>query len=70
MKTEIRNHRIARGLAKTDLAKALGYESGLIITMRKSGDRRPPSDKLPALARILDCSINDLFAVDQITKTI
>lgn len=61
MKEAIRSLREAAGLTQVELAAELGYQSSSIVTMWESGDRRVPSDKLPQLARILGCTINDLF---------
>lgn len=61
MKNQIRKLRIERGLTQGQVAKELGYHSVSIITMWESGERKPPSDKLPALAKVLSCSICDLF---------
>ena len=62
MKEQIRALRIKSGLSQTEIAMELGYGSGAIVTMWESGARKPPSDKLPALAKILNCTIDDLYA--------
>ena len=62
MKEAIRRHREARGLTQGQLARAMGYHSQSIVAMWESGERKPPSDKLPRLARVLGCRIEDLFA--------
>ena len=62
MKEAIRRHREARGLTQGQLAKKMGYHSQSIVAMWESGDRKPPSDKLPLLARVLGCGIEDLFS--------
>lgn len=49
MKEAIRRHREARGLTQGQLAKKMGYHSQSIVAMWESGDRKPPSDKLPLL---------------------
>jgi len=61
MKTQIRKFRLAAGLTQTALSNQLGYESASIITMWENGERKPPSNKLPELAKILNCKIDDLF---------
>jgi len=61
MAIAIRKHRISAGIKQTELARALGYRSSSTITMWESGERRPPSDKLPEIARIFGCKIDDLF---------
>lgn len=48
------------GLTQQELAKALGIGPSA-ISMWETGDRLPRSDKLPELAKILGCSIEDLY---------
>lgn len=62
MKENIKRLRLAAGMTQNELADVLGYASGNIVTMWESGERKPPSDKLPSLAAALHCTINDLFA--------
>lgn len=68
MNTAIRRLRKKAGLTQAELAKAMGYNSPTIVTMWESGDRKPPSDKLPQLAKTLECSIDELFGEYQETK--
>lgn len=56
----IRTNRERLGINQRQLAELLGvYPS--TICMWEAGDRKPSSDKLPELAKILECSIDDLF---------
>ena len=64
MKENIKRLRLAARLTQNEVAEALGYASGNIVTMWESGERKPPSDKLPALAAALNCTINDLFSTE------
>ena len=57
----IRELRKKAGLTQVELAQLLGFKSTSVISMWESGDRSPRTDKLPELARILHCSIDDLF---------
>ena len=57
----IRELRKKAGLTQVELAHLLGFKSTSIISMWESGDRSPRTDKLPELARILHCRIDDLF---------
>lgn len=58
--TGIKLHREKSGLTQQQLAKKLGlYQS--TIAMWEAGDRLPRSDKLPELAKVLGCSIDDLY---------
>lgn len=50
-----------RGMTQTELAAVLGV-SQANISMWESGEALPRTDKLPALARILNCTIDELFA--------
>lgn len=59
----IRELRKKAGLTQVELAQLLGFKSTSVISMWESGDRTPRTDKLPELARILHCSIDDLFQV-------
>lgn len=59
----IRELRKKAGLTQVELAQLLGFKSTSVISMWESGDRTPRTDKLPELARILHCSINDLFEI-------
>lgn len=52
--------RIKAGLCQSDLAKTLGI-SRTTVSMWEIGAGFPRADKLPELAKILDCSIDDLF---------
>lgn len=56
----IKTNRERLGINQRQLAELLGvYPS--TICMWEAGDRKPSSDKLPELAKILGCSIDDLF---------
>lgn len=53
--------REAAGKTQKELAAEVGIETEGGISLWESGKRKPPSDKLPALAAALNCTINDLF---------
>ena len=61
MKDTIRQLRLRERMTQLELAQKMGYSSPTIVCMWESGDRKPPSDKLPDLARALNCSIGELF---------
>ena len=65
MKEKIKTLRLAAGLSQAQLARKRGYDSISVICMWESGRRKPPTDKLPQLARVFGCSIDDLFEKDQ-----
>jgi len=57
----IKINRERQGLTQKQLATAIGvYPS--TICMWEAGERKPSSDKLPELAKILACSIDDLYS--------
>ena len=58
--------RLEAGLTQAELAQKMGYKAQSIITMWESGERKVPSDKLPQLAKIFGCTIDELY--DKKTK--
>lgn len=57
---QIRELRIKRGLTQFDIAEKMRCGVSA-VSMWETGARNPPTDKLPELARILGCTIDDLF---------
>ncbi len=57
----IRDLRQAARMTQQELAQQLGYKSASAITMWETGERKPPSDLLPQLAKVLNCEVSDLF---------
>ncbi len=56
----IKIYREKLGLTQQQLANKMGlYQS--TIAMWETGDRLPRSDKLPELAKVLCCRIDDLY---------
>lgn len=47
-------------LTQCELAEQLGVRQST-IAMWESGDSMPTADKLPRIAKILNCKIDDLF---------
>lgn len=58
--TQLAKIRKARGLLQEDVAKACGVDRSTIAKW-ESGLFLPRADKLPALAKILKCSIDTLL---------
>lgn len=56
----IRTARESKNMTQSDLANALKL-SRTTIAMWETGGSMPRADKLPDLARLLGCSIDDLF---------
>lgn len=52
--------RKAAGIKQVDLAKILGVGQPSLCAW-ESGKTQPTADKLPALAKALGCTIDDLF---------
>ena len=57
----IRKMRLARGLTQAKLAEALDVDTST-VTKWETGEAKPRADKRPLLAKILGCSIDELFA--------
>lgn len=58
----IRKYRTEAGLTMASVAAALGYSSSSTIVNWESGTRHPPVTVIPMLAKVLGCTITDLFA--------
>lgn len=59
----LKEARLSAGLTQEEVAKALNI-SRTTVTMWETGDVNPTADKLPAIARLYGCTINDLFRDD------
>lgn len=57
----LRELRTARGFSQVELSRMLGLKSSSTITMWENGSRHPPCMALPRLARVLGCTIDELF---------
>lgn len=56
----IKNVREAAGMSQNDLATALNITQGA-VSQWENGDSVPRADKLPALAKILGCTVDELL---------
>ena len=56
----IKEKREAKSMTQTEIAEKLNI-SRTTVSMWETGDSMPRADKLPALARILDCTIDELM---------
>ena len=61
MNFTLANLRRKAGLTQIDLARQLGYRTQSVVSAWESGERTPPTRILPKLAKVLGCSIDDLF---------
>jgi len=68
MITRIRELRKKADMTQIRVAESLGYKSASIITMWESGQRKPPSDKLRELAKLFNCTVDDLLNDNQSTS--
>lgn len=57
----LKNRRIECGFTQEYLANLLGINRST-VSMWETGESMPRADKLPKLAAILGCSINDIFS--------
>ena len=56
----IKEKREAKSMTQTEIAEKLNI-SRTTVSMWETGDSMPRADKLPALAKILDCTIDELM---------
>ena len=56
----IKDYRKKTGVTQSDLAIALGVTQAT-VAMWETGEALPRADKLPKLAKILNCTVDDLF---------
>ena len=56
----IKKLRNQRGITQLQLSEMMGISQAM-VAMWESGDNNPRADKLPDLARVLGCTVDDLF---------
>lgn len=64
MNTKIREHREKNNMTQEQLSSRLNIDRSSVAKW-ETGEAMPRSDKLPELARIFNCSIDDLFGSEQ-----
>ncbi len=57
---QIKDKRTSKNLTQEELAEMLGVTRST-VAMWESGEAMPRTDKLPTLAKLFNCSIDDLF---------
>ena len=62
---KIRELRKRAGLTQAELVQKLGIQSESTMSMWENGLRNPPSTMLQRLAKVLGCTIDELFWRDQ-----
>lgn len=67
MQSVFRIHELRQSahMTQKELAEQMGYKFDSIVSMWESGERKPPSNLLPRLATVLDCTVDDLFVKSQ-----
>ena len=61
MVLKLKEVREKAGVSQEKLAAELGYKHQSTISMIENGERKIPSDKIPLLAKVLGCSIEELY---------
>ena len=56
----IREKRKSKGISQKEFAKALNVDQ-TAVSMWETGKAMPKADKLPGIAKMLDCSIEELL---------
>ena len=56
----IKKLRNQRGITQLQLSEMMGISQAMVATW-ESGNNNPRADKLPDLARVLGCTVDDLF---------
>jgi len=60
----LKNKRVDAGLTQNELAALLGVNQSTIASW-EVGTKYPSADKLPDLARVLGCMIDELFTENE-----
>lgn len=60
MKEALRKLRANAGLSQMNVACALNVQQST-VAMWETGENKPRADMLPRLARLYDCTIDDLY---------
>lgn len=64
MKNKIKFLRESIGISQATLAEKLGVSQST-VAMWETGDNVPKTNMLPELAKVLNCTIDDLFKKDE-----
>lgn len=56
--------RAAKGITQAQFAALLGTTQSA-VAMWEAGTRCPTAEKLPGIAKVLDCSIDELFSAEE-----
>ena len=64
MHRRIKEFRLKTGLTQHQLAERMGVLQ-TTVSMWETGQGKPRTDKLPQLAKLLGCTIDELYAEDK-----
>lgn len=56
----VKQHRMRAGLRQEDIAEKLGIDRSAVAKW-EAGENLPRADKLPQLARLLNCTVDELL---------
>ena len=59
----IKTLRQARGIGPNEFARSIGVTTAAVLKMEKPGNY-PSAEKLPRIAKVLKCKIEDLYGAD------
>jgi Predicted transcriptional regulators len=68
VKDRIKKYRLRAGLTQAELAEKMGYERQSTASMWETGDSMPNPRLLPEIAKLYNCTVDELLADDE-TKT-
>ncbi len=61
--------RKAKGLTQEEMAALLGVNQTAVASWER-GDTYPTADKLPKIAKMLDCKIDDLYDETEVKEAV
>ena len=65
---KIKKLRISQNISQKDMSKILGISQSALC-MYESGQRKPSIELLPEIAKVLNCTVDELLRVDEPEET-
>ena len=65
---KIKKLRISQNISQKDMSKILGISQSALC-MYESGQRKPSIELLPKIAKVLNCTVDELLKVDEPEET-
>ena len=65
----LRALRLARKMTQVELAAIMGVTHGAVVAW-EAGTKYPTADKLPRLAKTLNCKIDDLYEKTEVKEAV